>query len=97
MKEIEFEIKKIGRLKYTRLESLYILRKEINSYGYNYTVVDAKELLDCVLNNLLKERFNLKFKLCFDKIIDGTEYIKHEDNTYTNEKNFPDDWIPPIG
>jgi len=94
MEHIEFEIKKIGTLKYSRLKSLSILRKEINSYDYNYTMMEVKILLDSILNNTLNERFNLKFKHCFDKIIEDMEYIEYD--TYPTEQNFPDNWIPPV-
>lgn len=48
MEELEFEIKIIGKLKYSRLKSLSILKKEINHY-YNYTMIEVKELLDSIL------------------------------------------------
>jgi len=95
MENLEFEIKILGNLKYPRLESLSILRKEINSFDYNYTMTEVKELLDSIMNNTLKKRFNLKFKHCFDKIFDEMKYIEFDN--YTTEQNFPDNWIPPIG
>ena len=95
MENLEFQIKKIGTLIYSRLESLSILRKEINSYNYNYTISEIKELLDSILNNTFEERFNFKFKICFDKIFKGNEYIEFDN--YPIEQNFPDDWIAPIG
>ena len=97
MEELEFEIKTLGKLKYSRLESLSKLRKELNSFDYEYGMTEVKGLLDSILNNTLKERFNLKFKLCFDSIIDGMEYIEYDNNPYKYEKNFPDNWIPPVG
>jgi hypothetical protein len=95
MENLEFEIKTFGKLKYSRLKSLSVLRKEINSFGYEYTITEVKELLDSILNNTLKERFNLKLKHCLDKIIDNMEYIEYDNNP--TEQNFPDNWIPPVG
>jgi len=95
MEKLEFQIKKIGEHKYSRLKSLSILRKEINSYDYNYTVSEIKELLDSILNNTFEERFNLTFKVCFDKIFNNNEYI--EFNNYPTEQNFPDNWIASVG
>lgn len=95
MEILEFKIKKLGTLNYSRLESLSILRKEINSYGYNYTISEVKELLDSILNNTFEELFNLKFKVCFDKIFKDNEYTKYDN--YPTEQNFPDNWIPPVG
>ena len=95
MENLEFEIKTIGKLKYSRLESLSMLKKEINLFGYEYTITEVKKLLDSILNNTLKERFNLKFKQCFDKIIEDMKYIEYD--TYPTEQNFPDNWIPPVG
>ena len=94
---LEFKIKTLGKLKYSRLKSLSTLRKEINSYGYNYTMTEVKELLDSILNNTLEERFNFKFKRCFDEIFDGMEYIKYNEYDYTTEQNFPVNWIAPVG
>ena len=95
MENLEFEIKTLGKLKYSRLESLSKLRNYINSFDYTYTMSETKELLDSILDNTLKERFNLTFKYCFDKIFDDMEYIKYD--TYPTEQNFPDNWIPPVG
>jgi len=95
MENLEFEIKTLGELKYSRLESLSILRKEINLFGYEYTMTEVKELLDSILNNTFEERFNLKFKVSFDKIFNDNEYTEYDN--YPTEQNFPDNWIPPVG
>ena len=95
MENLEFQIKKLGTLNYSRLESLSILREEINSYDYNYTMLEVRELLDSILNNTFEERFNLIFKVCFDKIFNNNEYVKFDN--YPTEQNFPDNWIPPVG
>ena len=95
MENLEFEIKTIGKLKYSRLESLIKLRYHINSFDYTYTMSETKELLDSILNNTIEERFNLKFKYCFDKIFDKMEYIEYDN--YSPEQNFKDNWIPPVG
>lgn len=95
MENLEFEIKTLGKLKYSRLESMSILRGEINSFGYEYTMTEVKDLLNSILNNTLKERFNLKIKHCFDMIIVGMQYIEH--NNYSTEQNFPDNWIDSLG
>ena len=95
MENLEFQIKKLGTLNYSRLESLSILRKEINSFDYKYSMSEVKELLDSILNNTFEERFNLKFKRCFDKIFNGNEYCEFDN--YPTEQNFPDNWIAPVG
>ena len=95
MEDLEYQIKKLGTLKYSRLESLSKLRKEFNSFDYVYTITDTKELLDSILNNTLEDRFNLICKHCFDAIFEGMEYIEY-DNEPT-EQNFPDNWIAPVG
>lgn len=92
---MDYIIRKIGTLKYSRLKSMSILRKEINSYGYMFNMKDIKELFDLVCNNKLNKSFDLKYKICFDMIFDGNEYIKINDEPI--EKNFPDNWIMPIG
>ena len=95
VENLEFKIKTVGTLKYSRLESLSILRKEINSFGYEYTMVQAKNFLDSILNNAFNDRFNLEFKFSIDKIISDMEYIKYDNSPI--EQNFPDNWISPIG
>ena len=95
MENLEFQIKTLGNLKYSRLESLSKLRKEINLFNYIYSMNEARELLDSILNNPFKQRFNLIFKHCFDMIFHGMEYVEYD--TYPTEQNFPDNWIPPVG
>jgi hypothetical protein len=91
----EYQIKTFGKLKYPRLKSLSMLRKEINSYAYCFTMAECKELLDSVLNKTFTERFNVFFKKCFDVIFDDIKYVEYDDSP--PEKNFPENWIPPIG
>lgn len=93
MKKEEFKIKKIGNLKYSRLKSLSILRRELNSFGYKYTMTEVKELLDSILNNRLNKSFGLKMKSSIEEIFYDMEYL--ENNNYPTEKNFPDNWIAP--
>jgi hypothetical protein len=96
--EQEFEIKKLGDLKYPRLKSISILRKNLNLYDYRYTLTESKELLDSILNNKTDNiKFTLTFKICFDKIFNNMEYIKYTNDDYPIERNFPDNWIPPFG
>jgi len=97
METIEFEIKKTGTLKYSRLKSLSILRKEIKLYDYNYSIREIKELLDSILNKTFDGRFNSVFKRCFDTIFDNMIYIEYAEDEYVNEKNFPDNFVPPMG
>lgn len=91
----EYQINFVGNLKYERLKTLSLLRKELNSLGYNFNITETKRLLDSIISNTFKERFNYKFKVCFDKIFDNIEYT--EFNYYPIEQNFPDNFIPPIG
>jgi len=93
MEELEYKLIKVGQLKYDRIKSLSILRKEINSHGYCDSMNDVKILLDTVLNNELKENFNLSTKCCLDCIFDGNEYIEYNGNPV--EFNFPDPWLLP--
>jgi len=90
---MEFQITKVGTLKYSRIKSISILRKEINSYGYSYTIMEVKDLLDSILNRKLEEYLDLKFKISLDRIIDGMEYISYNDQP--QGRDFPEFWIPP--
>ncbi|HMT02305.1 MAG TPA: hypothetical protein PKD00_03195 [Burkholderiales bacterium] len=86
MENLEYQIEKLGTLKYPRIKSLNILKKEINDFGYNFNNVEIKKLLDAVLNNTLEGKFNLKFKEAFNKIFDDMQYIEYDN--YKEENNF---------
>jgi len=51
-------------------------------------MLEIKELLDSILKNTLKKRFNLKFKLCFDEIFDDNEYVEY--NNYEDSDSTKD-------
>ena len=93
MDELEYKLVKSGQLKYDRIRSLSILRKEIKFFGYCDSMNDVKILLDNVLNNNLKEKFSYSVKLCLDCVFEGNQYIEY--NNYPIEGNFIDNWIPP--
>lgn len=95
MENLEYQIIKIGTLKYSRLKSLCILRSEINSYGYDYSILEIRELFNPIMDNRLDMNFSLIFKTSLDKIFDDNEYL--EFNNYPTEQNFVNNWIPPIG
>ena len=68
MEASEFSIKTLGTLRYSRIKSLSILRKQINSYGHDYSMAQTKWLLDSILNNVLEEYFTTTTKLALDEI-----------------------------
>lgn len=92
MEKLKFKINKVGTLKYPRLESLSILRKELNSFDYKYNMNDVKRLLDSILNNIFEEYFDLKIRICLDSIFHDTEYTVYNQE---EELNFPNNWISP--
>ncbi len=71
---IEYKILKLGKLKFNRLKSMSILRKEINSFGYDFSYNEVKELFESLINGNFTEQFDLKFKMCFDIILIDNEY-----------------------
>lgn len=91
---IEYKIKKIGKLKYSRISSMSKLRKSLNGYGFTYNMTEIKEILDKLLDGF-EEQFCLKYKISFDLIFDNNEYVEYNDET--EERNFPINFIPPIG
>jgi len=91
----EYYLKKLGTLKYSRLKSIYILRKELNCFDYKYSNSETKELLDTILNGNLTENFNMKFKYCFDKVFNDNEYVELNENE--ENQNFPENYIPASG
>lgn len=91
---LEYQVKKLGTLKFSRLRAISVLRKHLNSYDYSYTMSEVRELLDSVLNNSFEEKFNLKYKVSFDKVFNDNEYIEFDDRPI--ERSFPEDWIPPF-
>lgn len=94
---VEYKIVKVGELKYDRLRSMSILRTELKSFDYEYSLSDIKDLLDSILGGNFDKSFNLKFKRCFDYIFDGNEYEHISNYEDEKERNFPYIWIPPRG
>lgn len=92
---MEYKIIKIGQLKNSRVKSLYTLKKNLNGYSFCYTYRDIKDLLDAILEDNFKESFDLKIKLALDEIFEGNEYERVDE--FYEGRNFPIDWIPPIG
>lgn len=92
---LEYQIKTVGKLKYSRLGSIIILKKEINLYGYKFSLEEIRSILDCVLNNLYDDYFDLKWKKAFDAIFEGNEYIEYE-MCFNQEQNFPTNYIIPF-
>jgi hypothetical protein len=91
----KFRLFRTGTLKYNRIKSMSILKKELNSFGYDYSIKDTKELFITLTEGNLYEGFNGKFKHCFDLIFNDNEYdtIKVDD---FEEHNFPVNFISPF-
>lgn len=92
---MDYIIIKTGTLKYSRVKSMSILRNNINAYGHMFNMKDTKELFELVYNNKFNELFDWRYKICFDMIFDGNEYLEFSNEPI--ERNFPDNWIAPIG
>lgn len=92
----DFKIIKIGVLKYDRLKSMSVFKSELRSFGYDYGFFELKELFDKLLSNTFDEIIDGKFSHCVDKVFLNTEYeeIDIEDDDWTEERNFPEDYIP---
>lgn len=92
-----YKIINIGTLKYDRIKSISILKKELISYGINYTIKEVKELFDYFLSNSIEDNIiNIEYKKSLDLIFNNIEYeIIYSD--YYIERNFPENFIPPIG
>lgn len=95
----EYKLIEIGVLKYSRIKSISILKNELNSFGLCYNNEKTKELFDKLLNNSFdKDEIILpKIKYCLDMIFDGNIYTSEQKDMWYVEKNFPDNFIPPIG
>ena len=91
-----YKIIKIGDLKYSRLKSMSILKKELNCF-YNYNNSEIKEIFDTLLSSNFVEEFGWKYKRAFDLIFDNTEYQTiNDDEYYENDCHFPVGYIIPI-
>jgi hypothetical protein len=90
-----YTILKIGTLKYDRLKSMSILRKELNYFSNDYSYKDIKEIFDSILKNEFNEIIDESLRICLNHIFDGNEYKDVE--FHQTETNFPENWIPPIG
>lgn len=95
MNKLEFKIISVGKLKYDRLKTLSLFRKKLNDYGYVINMSEAKDLLDIIILNEFKDRFDIKFKFCLDSILTDIVYVEY--NNYDKEYNFPKDYIQAIG
>jgi len=92
----EYTILRINALKYNRIKSISLFKKELNSFDFNYSIIETKEFMDLLLRNTFKESISKKMKHCIDIIFNDTKYEKiyaKEDK----EQNFSDNWIAPIG
>lgn len=93
MKENKFIILEIGTLKYNRIKSIVLFKNELSNFNFKYTLSEAKELFDEILNNSYSDMFGSEFKYCVDHVFSDTKYIEY--NVYQfepPEKNFPDDF-----
>jgi hypothetical protein len=89
---VTYTIKKVGTLKYTRLNAISIFKIHSYQFGNSYSYAEAKEIIDLILNNTYDEVFNDKDKYSLDFIFDGMEYMEHgsdEPESYIYEINFP--------
>jgi len=88
---MEFKLVKTGTLKYDRIKSMSILRKELNRFGIIYSINDIKSMLDAIVNNAFGDDiFDGKHKYCFDLIFYGNEYEElTECDSYPNDCCFP--------
>jgi hypothetical protein len=91
----KIEIKKVGRLKYDRLKSISVLRKELSCFGNNFTHQETKEILDSIISGNFDEEITEYTKYALDKIFDNMEYdIEETPDSYCGFK-WP--YIMPIG
>lgn len=88
-------IKKVGELKYDRLKSISVLKRELNCFGNNFTYQETKEILDSILSGNFDEEITEYVKFTLDKIFDNMEYdIEETPGSYCGFK-WP--WIMPVG
>jgi len=97
MDYIDYEIKSTGTLKYDKVKSMSIFKKEINQYDYKYNYIEIKTIIDLILEGKFPEKFNWQVKKALDKIFNNIQYLEYDNNPYVEGHNFPDNWILPIG
>lgn len=95
----EYKLISLGKLKYNRTKSMLILKNELNSFGYSYTNIEIKELLDnLLLGNIDDITYQLKNGV--DLIFDDNNYeeiMRDNEVFYGQFCDFPENWIPPTG
>lgn len=91
----EFKIIKVGRPKYDRVRSISIVKHELVNFGFNYSLVEIKDIFDALVNNSFDETFDRKHKHCFDLIFDNIEYEELIEDISQNDTCFPENYIMP--
>lgn len=90
-----YKIIKLGDLKYSRIKSMSILKRELNCF-YSYNNSEIKDLFETLLSSNFNEEFGLKYKRSFDLIFENMEYqIINDDEYYENDCHFPICYIIP--
>lgn len=92
----EYKLVEVGLLKYDRIKSISLFKKELNSFDFQHSIVETKLFLDLILENNYKEPFSGKLKSCIDIILYNCKYEKIP-NIENEERNFPDNWVAPMG
>ncbi len=91
---MDFKIVKLGKLKHARVKAMSLLRGELNAFGKQYTIEETKIFLESFLQGAVLEVDSIT-KVCLDCIFTGNKY--QIINVEPQEKNFPDNFIPPVG
>ena len=71
----------LGSLKFDKNKAISILRNELKCYGNNFSY---KEIIEYLNNIIIGSHTNFTYieKYCLDKIFEGNEYSKIEDDFY---------------
>lgn len=92
--ENTFKVKSLGNLKYDRLKAILVFANVMCSFG-KFSLGQSKIIIDEFLSGDFSRKFDHKLKYAIDIVFSCVEY--EEFITYTEEHNFPNNLIPPIG
>jgi hypothetical protein len=93
--DTKIKIKKVGTLKYNRLKSISILRKELSSFIGEVAYDESRQIIDSLLSGNFDEEITLVTQYSLDKVFDNMVYDRS--NLKVTESNFVWPWVAPIG
>lgn len=72
------KIKKVGNLKYNKIKSISILKRELSNFFGDIKYSDARDVIDYLLSGYNDEEITLNTKKALDQVFENMEYEEIE-------------------